>query len=103
MTAKLMSTNTSVVTGGPVAKINATITNENAGTIRISSSNFLLEDSNTSVHKPVSASAGMSSTDVVVDNGEGAWMQMNFYIDAGSHPTELTYFDGTNKVVSPVS
>ena len=96
MTAKQVSTST--LNGEPVAKINATIQNEHAGTIRLTRSNFELEDYSSQVHSPISTSGG----GITIDNGEGAWMQTSFYIAEGSHPTKLTSYDGTNKVVCSV-
>ena len=97
MTARQVDTST--LFGAQTVKIRAEIQNEHAGTIRLSTSNFLLTDSSDGVHKTISS----YSADNVVDNGEGVWFEATFYITAGSHPTELTYFDGTNKMVCPVN
>jgi hypothetical protein len=100
MEAKYVSTTT--IAGTPAVKINATIDNHHAGTIKVSSSNFLLMGSDGTSHKSVATSAGLSSADIVIDNGEGSWTLMSFYLTPGTHPQELTYFDGTNKVTCNV-
>ena len=96
MSARQVSSTT--LYGEPVVKINATIHNDHAGTVRLSSNNFELMDSTSRVHAPIVS----SSSGITVENGEGAWMQVSFYIVDGSHPTELTYYDGTNKVTCSV-
>jgi hypothetical protein len=99
MSAKTISTNTSSYSGYDIAKVNMTVNNEHAGTIRVTDSNFELQDSTTAVHSPITTSGG----GITISEGESAYMQRSFYIVEGSHPTELTYYDGTNKVVCPVS
>lgn len=84
--------------GVSYVKLNVSITNDHAGTVRIATSNFLLDDSTGQVNMPVNP-----SHETVLTNGHSAVATINFPIADGSHPQTLKYFDGTNEVECTVS
>jgi hypothetical protein len=96
MTAKLEKTIT--VAGAPAVMINASITDNHAGNIRLVGTNFEMEDSTSTIHGPITN----TGSGVTLENGDSAWMLRSYYIEAGSHPVTLTYFDGTNKMTCQV-
>ena len=83
---------TTEYSGTTYATLNVSVLNDHAGTVRISTSNFLLDDSTGQVNDHT----GTAKT-AVLDNGDSAIVTITFPIAAGSHPQTLKYFDGTNK------
>lgn len=96
MNAKQTSSGT--LYGQAIVKVNATVENDHAGNIRITSNNFEMLDSSGAVHQAL----GSTTAGITISNGESSWTLMTFYIEQGAHPTEMTYFDGNNKVTCPV-
>jgi hypothetical protein len=85
--------------GRAVVRMNVTVFDAHAGNIRITSNNFEMQDSSGAVHQ----SLGSTSAGVTLSNGDSSVTLMTFYIEPGAHPTEMTYFDGNNKVTCSVA
>jgi len=82
------------VYNGETVTINATVNNEHAGTLKLSTDNFLMQDSARYEHTAL----GNKPAVTIVENGEYSVFTIHFPIGAGASPTALTYYDGTNKV-----
>jgi|GEM_PF-2963130 hypothetical protein len=102
LTAQNVGT-TTAADGSPIVEINATITNNHAGTLQTSSGYFYLQDSSGAVTRTMTIQAGGVGAQNVLNNGETGWTDMHFNITPGSHPTQLTYYDGTHNLVCSIS
>ena len=79
-------------------RVNASIYNEHAGTLKIDTNNFILSDSNSYTNTPVATAHSV----IILENGEAASVSIVFIVTDGTTPSELTYYDGTNKVVCSI-
>jgi hypothetical protein len=79
--------------GNNVVQINATITNNNAGTFKTSTDNFYLQDSSGHTSTPVNS----VRTDVS-DNGYYITMPLYFTVTSGATPSSLRYYDATHDI-----
>jgi uncharacterized protein YcfL len=84
--------------GSGVVAINATLSNNNAGTFKVSSDNFYLADSSGATHSPLN-----SVTTAVSDSGYDTWMHLYFTVAAGTTPSTLRYYDGNFDVSCTVT
>jgi hypothetical protein len=84
--------------GNNVVVVNATITNNNAGTFKISSDNFYLSDSGGYTHQPLN-----TPNTAMSDSNAYTWMWLYFRLDSGTTPASLRYYDGTHDVSCSVS
>jgi predicted small secreted protein len=100
LTATQVPVNESVTDyyGANAVAINATITNNNAGTFKLSSDNFFLTDSSGHIEQPVSP-----TTSDVSDSGNWITTPMYFQITQGTTPATLRYYDGTHDISCSVS
>jgi predicted small secreted protein len=84
--------------GNNVIQINATITNNNAGTFKTSTDNFYLQDSSGHTSNPVNP----VRTDVS-DTGYYQTIPLFFTVNSGATPSSLRYYDGTRDISCSVS
>ena len=95
MTAKQVPVNSTIKSyyGNSVVQINATITNNNAGTFKTSTDNFYLQDSSGHTSNPLNpARTGVSDTDYYVT------IPLFFTVSSGATPSSLRYYDGTRDI-----
>ncbi|MFZ0011854.1 MAG: hypothetical protein WAL97_08120 [Halobacteriota archaeon] len=84
---------------GTTFNVTAVVYNDHAGTLKLSTDNFILSDSAGYTHTAL----GTRPAVVLSENGESDFLWMHFQVSAGTTPSNLTYYDGTNKVECTIS
>ena len=83
---------------GQIIVVTADVTNNHAGTLKLSTDNFIMQDSKGYTHTTIGHPAVM-----LLENSEGATPTINFQTTAGAIPSSLTYYDGTNKITCTIN